>query len=85
MVTTAMVLEAARKTTLIDRDLDAIYKELREFNGYSRQIEPPKKELTEKAHHLVLGDKRPKVIVAICSTGEGTAKRIKEMLDRSYN
>ena len=82
MVTTAMVLEAARKTTLIDRDLDAIYKELREFNGYSRQIEPPKKELSEKAHHLVLGDKRPKVIVAICSTGEGTAKRIKEMLDR---
>ena len=48
MVTTAMVLEAARKTTLIDRDLDAIYKELREFNGYSRQIEPPKKSWVKK-------------------------------------
>ena len=34
MVTTAMVLEAARKTSLIDSDLKTVYAELRDFNGY---------------------------------------------------
>ncbi|CAM3156547.1 sigma 54-interacting transcriptional regulator [Sporolactobacillus spathodeae] len=78
MVTTAMVLEAARKTALIDSDLETVYRELREFNGYSRTIEKAKKKkntVQKKSDH------REKAILAICSTGEGTARRIKELLD----
>ncbi|MCP0887392.1 sigma 54-interacting transcriptional regulator [Ligilactobacillus sp. WILCCON 0076] len=81
MVTTAMVLEAARKTSLIDSDLTTIYKELREFNGYSRQIQIPEKKVVEP-DKIVLGDKRKKIIIAICSTGKGTAERIKGILDQ---
>ncbi|WP_028975935.1 sigma 54-interacting transcriptional regulator [Sporolactobacillus terrae] len=79
MVTTAMVLEAARKTALIDSDLETVYRELREFNGYSRTIEKvqqKKKDVQKRS------DQREKAIIAICSTGEGTAKRIKDLLDK---
>lgn len=70
MVTTAMVLEAARKTALIDSDLASVYAELREFNGYSRKVEEvPSTEL------------KPRAILALCSTGKGTAEKIKQMLD----
>lgn len=67
MVTTAMVLEAARKTTIGDLDLDLIYKELCDFKGYSRTLSPKKAN--------------KKAILAICSTGEGTAKKIKDIID----
>ncbi|WP_262392203.1 PRD domain-containing protein, partial [Sporolactobacillus inulinus] len=79
MVTTAMVLEAARKTALIDSDLETVYRELREFDGYSRTIEKvqqKKKDVQKRS------DQRAKAIIAICSTGEGTAKRIKDLLDK---
>ncbi|MFC6169032.1 sigma-54-dependent transcriptional regulator [Loigolactobacillus jiayinensis] len=81
MVTTAMVLEAVRKTELIDNDLDIIYHELKEFHGYSKvnvetlpsvkalAIEPEKQQL-------------PRAVVAICSTGEGTAVRIQKMIEQ---
>lgn len=77
MVTTAMVLEAARKTSMIDSNLDSIYQELSEFSGYSRpfntDVSPVKTSLNQVT--------KPKAIIAVCSTGEGTAKRIKIMLD----
>ncbi|WP_056957203.1 sigma-54-dependent transcriptional regulator [Ligilactobacillus apodemi] len=72
MVTTAMVLEAARKTALIDSDLELVYNELRDFNGYSRKPEDPSEELE---------DVRPRAILALCSTGKGTAQKIKQILD----
>ncbi|MFT8425569.1 MAG: sigma 54-interacting transcriptional regulator [Liquorilactobacillus sp.] len=80
MVTTAMILEAARKTALIDSDLLTVYRELREFAGYSRTTE----KITEKKEQdaIMDNDKRQKVIIAVCSTGEGTAKKIKELLDK---
>lgn len=80
MVTTAMILEAARKTALIDSDLLTVYRELREFAGYSRTTE----KVTEKKEKGTLpnDDGRQKVIIAVCSTGEGTAKKIKELLDK---
>lgn len=79
MVTTAMVLEAARKTALIDSDLDTVYRELHEFAGYSRTLGKVQKKvdyLSEIPHQ------KNKAIIAICSTGEGTAKKIKELLDK---
>ena len=80
MVTTAMILEAARKTALIDSDLLTVYRELRGFAGYSRITE----KIAEKKEQDVLSndDSRQKVIIAVCSTGEGTAKKIKELLDK---
>lgn len=79
MVTTAMVLEAARKTALIDSSLDLVYRELREFAGYSRTIG---KVQGENNYSPSLPDQKNKAIIAICSTGEGTAKKIKELLDK---
>ena len=73
MVTTAMVLEAARKTALIDSDLELVYHELNEFNGYSRKAEEPMQGELE--------DVRQRAILALCSTGKGTAEKIKQMLD----
>lgn len=73
MVTTAMVLEAARKTALIDSDLELVYHELSEFNGYSRKAEEPTQGELE--------DVRQRAILALCSTGKGTAEKIKQMLD----
>lgn len=70
MVTTAMVLEAARKTALIDSDLASVYAELREFNGYSRKVE-----------EVPVDELKPRVILALCSTGKGTAEKIKQMID----
>lgn len=83
MVTTAMVLEAARKTALIDSNLKTVYRELREFDGYSRtpssrRVEHPKKQQLPATK----ASSKQRAIVAICSTGQGTAKRIKDLLDR---
>lgn len=84
MVTTAMVLEATRKASFIDSDLNAIYSELREFHGYSLvasyEKETDKTPVTD-ANNLVLTGK-PNAVIVICSTGEGTAKRIKNLLDQ---
>ncbi len=85
MVTTAMVLEAARKASFIDTDLAAIYSELREFRGYSRINATESNEAESAAVKQMDGVPkvaRPKAIIAICSTGEGTAKKIKHVLDQ---
>ncbi|KRM00337.1 sigma-54-dependent transcriptional regulator [Liquorilactobacillus satsumensis] len=79
MVTTAMVLEAARKTTLIDSNLATVYRDLREFVGYSHSGEKLKEKQTLITKSAT---KQKKAIVAICATGEGTARKIKELLDK---
>ncbi|MFT9450981.1 sigma 54-interacting transcriptional regulator [Liquorilactobacillus ghanensis] len=83
MVTTAMVLEAARKTALIDSDLQTVSHELHEFDGYSRTPSGYENtpSVTETANETAT-DQRHKAIVAICSTGQGTAQKIKNMLDK---
>lgn len=75
MVTTAMVLEAARKTALIESDLNTVYSELRDFNGYYSRKNDSQPLLSRQENG------KPRAIIAICSTGEGTAKKIKAMLD----
>lgn len=83
MVTTALVLETARKTSLIDSDLENVYREISEFSGYSRTTEKEKKEVQHPLNNDVEKsvDQPPKAILAICSTGQGTAVKIKKMLD----
>ncbi|WP_270217041.1 sigma-54-dependent transcriptional regulator [Pediococcus pentosaceus] len=82
MVTTAMVLEATRKASFIDSDLNDIYAELREFHGYSRVAIADESNVEERAEDLSMISGKPKAIVAVCSTGEGTAKKIKDLLDQ---
>ncbi|MTD40345.1 PRD domain-containing protein [Erwinia sp. CPCC 100877] len=76
MVTTPVVLETARKTSLIDTQLDTLYESLKNFQGYAgvRQEKPDPTALSKK-----------RVIIAICASGEGTAKRMKEMIESSVS
>lgn len=69
MVSTPLLLEAVRKATIMDMDLDYLYNSLIDFKGYS-QIEQKSSLFTDK----------PDSIITICSTGEGTAKKLKELV-----
>lgn len=75
MVTTPIVLETARKTTLIDTQLDTLYESLKNFQGYAEIRQEKESELFEPW--------KKRVIVAICASGEGTAQRMKEMIESS--
>jgi transcriptional regulatory protein LevR/transcriptional regulator with AAA-type ATPase domain len=76
MVTTALVLEAVRKSSMIDTELDDLYSVLKKFRGY---VEPMKARLSRWKEL----EKKEQAILAICASGEGTAKRIKEMIEDS--
>ncbi|MGY3766188.1 sigma 54-interacting transcriptional regulator [Vagococcus vulneris] len=73
MVTTATVLEAARKSSLIETDINQLHRALADFHGYSKQVAE-----VENANLL---DSSKKAIVAICASGQGTAQRMKTLLD----
>jgi len=73
MVSTPLVLEAVRKANSFDMDLDSIYNSLKDFKGYGQYVENK-------------DNKFDKVIVTICSTGEGTAAKLKQLVeDIIYN
>lgn len=71
MVTTPLVVEAVRKASILGTDIDSLYDSLKGFQGYGqvKSAEPIKEE------------RRKKAILAICSSGEGTAQRMKELLE----
>ncbi len=75
MVTTAIVLEAARKSSLLDTSLDDLFESLTHFYGYTMQNTPNIAETTVAQY-------KEKAIVAICASGKGTAQRMKELIDR---
>lgn len=76
MVTTPLVLEAARKASVLGTDLDDLYQSLRDFHGYS----PLNTTVAvQTVNHL------PKAILAICASGEGTAVHIKKMIRRALD
>ena len=75
MVTTPIVLETVRKTDLVETTLDEIYRSLQSFRGYAGSQVTTREE---NGHSLKL----KKAIVAICASGEGTAQKMKEMLDK---
>ncbi|WP_106061246.1 sigma 54-interacting transcriptional regulator [Clostridium vincentii] len=70
MVSTPLVLEAVRKTSRLDMDLNTIYETLKDFRGYAR---------LESSVDIV--SNKPRAIITICSTGEGTAKKLKEIVN----
>lgn len=72
MVTTSLLLEAARKSTLLGSNIDELYELLQGFKGYGNTNEA-KETLT------TLSEKQ--AILAICASGEGTAMRLKEIIE----
>jgi transcriptional regulatory protein LevR len=63
-------LEAIRKANILDMDLNSIYNSLKDFRGYRSFEEESDNDLNMK-----------KAIVTICSTGEGTAVKLKELVE----
>ncbi|AOA03571.1 sigma 54-interacting transcriptional regulator [Carnobacterium maltaromaticum] len=77
MVTTALVLEVARKTELLDTDLDRLFHSLKNFSGYGNNLnQEPEQEVPQANQSL------KKAIVAICASGQGTAQRMKDIIEK---
>ncbi|MDD6383732.1 MAG: sigma 54-interacting transcriptional regulator [Selenomonadaceae bacterium] len=70
MVSTPLILEAMRKVEVTGMDLDAVYDSLRSFHGYEA-LDMTEGEQVAQAHE---------VIVTICSTGQGTALKLKALV-----
>ncbi len=74
MVTTSIVLEAARKSSLLDTTLEDLFDSLSHFHGYT-MTETQEEEAGKIRSH------KEEAIVAICASGKGTAQRMKELID----
>jgi len=75
MVTTALVIEAIRKATIMEMDLEDIYESLKDFRGYgSYQVEQKTEETRQP--------QKPPAILSVCSTGEGTAEKLKQLVEQ---
>jgi transcriptional regulatory protein LevR/transcriptional regulator with AAA-type ATPase domain len=69
MVSTPLVLEAVRKCSLCDTDLNSVYSYLiTDFRGYTNKVVAEESPNTDG------------VIVTICSTGKGAAIKLKELV-----
>lgn len=68
MVSTPLILEAVRKTQFLKMDLDSTYSSLMNFKGYSLFFDNMDEGYIEK------------VIVTVCSTGDGAAVKLKELV-----
>lgn len=74
MVSTPLILEAMRKAELAGMDLDGLYDSLASFHGYEARDVTNDEELAK-----VTDDGR--VVVTICSTGQGTALKLKSLVE----
>ena len=70
MVTTPLLIEAARKSSVLGSGVDELYESLQGFRGYGHVM-------NEKAE-----PQEKQAILAICASGEGTAQRLKEIIER---
>ncbi|GEL67432.1 sigma-54-dependent transcriptional regulator [Marinilactibacillus psychrotolerans] len=78
MVSTAVVLEAVRKASLVDTDLNTLYDSLKKFRGYVDTVK-------SKSYDLSINKSKKQVILAVCASGEGTAQRIKELVESALD
>lgn len=74
MVSTAMVLEGARKASLVDADLELLHESLDVFSGYANTAA----ENRDKFKSLP----KPPIMIAICASGQGTARKLKEIIEK---
>lgn len=77
MVTTALVLEVARKTELLDTDLDRLFHSLKNFSGYGNNLNQESEQEVPQPNQSL-----KKAIVAICASGQGTAQRMKDIIEK---
>jgi len=77
MVTTPIVLEAARKTSMLETKLTDVYDTLKDFHGYARLGQVGQQDTTHMFPPI-----KQRAIIAICASGEGTAQRMKELIER---
>ena len=75
MVSTAIVLEAVRKASLVDADIELLYESLTKFSGYT-------KELPNQSQMRLTNKHKPPIVLAVCASGEGTAMKIKEIIEK---
>lgn len=75
MVSTAIVLEAVRKASLVDADIELLYESLTKFSGYTKEL-PRQVQLRQPV------TQKPPMVLAVCASGEGTAKKIKEIIEK---
>jgi transcriptional regulatory protein LevR len=71
MVSTPLVLEAVRKASIFDMNIEEIYQSLKDFRGYNTGNAGVKAEKTSN-----------KVIVTVCSSGKGAAAKLKEFVEK---
>ncbi len=71
-------METVRKVSVLGTDLDMLHESLKNFRGYAEisSVEPVQE--TKPIH-------KKKAVLAICASGEGTAQRIKELIERAVN
>ncbi|MBP2633385.1 MAG: levR [Firmicutes bacterium] len=74
MVSTPIILEAMRKADIVGMDLNSIYDSLLNFKGYEVALVDGKH--TRGTHE---------VIVTICTSGEGAALKLKELVEEILN
>ncbi|MCE3200113.1 sigma-54-dependent transcriptional regulator [Paenibacillus sonchi] len=70
MVSTPLTLEAVRKASILDMELEDIYRSLMDFRGYNNM---------EASLTAVLDNK---VIITVCSSGKGAAVKVKEFVEK---
>lgn len=68
MVSTPLLLEAVRKSSILGMELEDIFNSLREFRGYNNELNGEKS----------FSDK---VIITVCTSGKGTAVKLKEIVE----
>lgn len=77
MVSTPLVLEAVRKCSVCDVDLNSVYSYLlTDFRGYTNNI--TKQTIQENKE-------KDKAIITLCSTGKGAAIKLKELVETVTN
>jgi transcriptional regulatory protein LevR/transcriptional regulator with AAA-type ATPase domain len=77
MVSTPLVLEAVRKCSVCDADLNSVHSYLlTDFRGYTNNI-------TTQSYQKSM--KKEKVVITICSTGKGAAIKLKELVETVTN
>lgn len=74
MVTTPIVLETVRRTSLIGTDINDLYQALKNFRGYADATMMTPLDVSED------NGTKERAIVAICASGEGTAQRMKTFI-----
>ncbi len=69
MVSTPLVIEALRRSALLNAELDDIYYSLQHFKGYSADPTPQLPAIEQ-----------PQAVLAICSSGKGIAQKLEQFL-----